>query len=671
VRRVIRDGGKLDLDVADVVAQAMKDWAVAQGAHYYAHVFYPLTNSTAEKHDGFISPQGDGDAIHEFSGKLLVQGEPDGSSFPNGGIRSTFEARGYTAWDITSPAYLMRTPNGVTLCIPTVFVSWTGEALDKKTPLLRSNAAMNRQAQRLLRILGNQEVAPVNSSCGAEQEYFLVDTQFATLRPDLLLSGRTLFGAPSPKGQQFDDHYFGAIPERVQVFMQDVEQQLYRLGIPAKTRHNEVAPGQFEIAPVHEAANVATDHQQLIMTVLKGTAKRHGFTCLLHEKPFAGINGSGKHVNWSVGNSTQGNLLDPGHTPHDNLQFLLFCAAVIRGVHRNGPLLRAVVATAGNDHRLGANEAPPAIISVYLGQQLEQVFQQIQRGEATGSATGGVMRLGVDTLPEFPKDAGDRNRTSPFAFTGNRFEFRAVGSGQSVAGPLVAMNTVLADSLEWISDRLEAEMASGQTLEQAAAVVLKQVMDLHGAVVFGGDGYADAWHREATEQRGLENLRNTAEALPVLRRDDVRELFQRQAVISPVELESRYEVYGEQYVLAIEVEARVALAMVRTQISPAVDKQISSLARSLQQQHALGLQPDQRRLHQLSDLQRQMDEHSLALEGELDLLHHGDTAALMHQCAQVILPRLSQLREAVDGLEARVDDDRWPLPSYREMLFVR
>ncbi len=644
---------------------------MAQGAHYYAHVFYPLTNSTAEKHDGFISPQGDGDAIHEFSGKLLVQGEPDGSSFPNGGIRSTFEARGYTAWDITSPAYLMRTPNGVTLCIPTVFVSWTGEALDKKTPLLRSNAAMNRQAQRLLRILGNQEVAPVNSSCGAEQEYFLVDTQFATLRPDLLLSGRTLFGAPSPKGQQFDDHYFGAIPERVQVFMQDVEQQLYRLGIPAKTRHNEVAPGQFEIAPVHEAANVATDHQQLIMTVLKGTAKRHGFTCLLHEKPFAGINGSGKHVNWSVGNSTQGNLLDPGHTPHDNLQFLLFCAAVIRGVHRNGPLLRAVVATAGNDHRLGANEAPPAIISVYLGQQLEQVFQQIQRGEATGSATGGVMRLGVDTLPEFPKDAGDRNRTSPFAFTGNRFEFRAVGSGQSVAGPLVAMNTVLADSLEWISDRLEAEMASGQTLEQAAAVVLKQVMDLHGAVVFGGDGYADAWHREATEQRGLENLRNTAEALPVLRRDDVRELFQRQAVISPVELESRYEVYGEQYVLAIEVEARVALAMVRTQISPAVDKQISSLARSLQQQHALGLQPDQRRLHQLSDLQRQMDEHSLALEGELDLLHHGDTAALMHQCAQVILPRLSQLREAVDGLEARVDDDRWPLPSYREMLFVR
>ncbi|CAK23884.1 glutamine synthetase III [Synechococcus sp. CS-197] len=671
VRRVIRDGGRLDLAVADVVAQSMKDWAVSQGAHYYAHVFYPLTNSTAEKHDGFISPQGDGQAIHEFSGKLLVQGEPDGSSFPNGGIRSTFEARGYTAWDITSPAYLMRTPNGVTLCIPTVFVSWTGEALDKKTPLLRSNAAMNRQAKRLLHLLGNDEVAPVNSSCGAEQEYFLVDTQFATLRPDLLLAGRTLFGAASPKGQQFDDHYFGAIPERVQVFMQDVESQLYRLRIPAKTRHNEVAPGQFEIAPVHEAANVATDHQQLIMTTLRSTAKRHGFTCLLHEKPFAGINGSGKHVNWSVGNSTQGNLLDPGRTPHDNLQFLLFCAAVIRGVHCHGPLLRAVVATAGNDHRLGANEAPPAIISVYLGQQLEQVFQQIQRGEATGSSNGGVMRLGVDTLPEFPKDAGDRNRTSPFAFTGNRFEFRAVGSGQSVAGPLVAMNTVMADSLEWISDRLEAEMGTGQSLEQSAASVIRQIMNQHGAAVFGGDGYSDAWHREATDDRGLENLRNTAEALPVLRREEVRSLFQRHGVISPVEMESRYEVYGEQYTLAIEVEAKVALSMVRTQISPAVQNHLSALASSLQQQQSIGLQPETRVLHQIAELHGRMDDHATALAGELHQLHNGDTAAAMTHCADVLLPRLQQIRETVDALENLVDDDRWPLPSYREMLFVR
>ncbi|MFN9661282.1 MAG: glutamine synthetase III, partial [Cyanobacteriota bacterium] len=381
IQRSIRLGSKLDLGVADTVAQAMKEWASARGALYYAHVFYPLTNLTAEKHDGFISPQADGKAIAEFSGKLLVQGEPDGSSFPNGGLRTTFEARGYTAWDVTSPAWLMRTANGVTLCIPTVFVSWTGEALDKKTPLLRSNAAMNREAQRLLRLLGETDIAPVNSSCGAEQEYFLVDAALTALRPDLQLAGRTLFGAPPAKGQQFDDHYFGAIPERVQVFMQDVERQLYRLGIPAKTRHNEVAPGQFEIAPYFEAANVATDHQQLTMTVLKATAKKHGFTCLLHEKPFAGINGSGKHVNWSIGNATQGNLLDPGHTPHDNMQFLLFCGAVIRGVHKYGPLLRSVVATAGNDHRLGANEAPPAIISVYLGSQLEDVFNQIRDGE--------------------------------------------------------------------------------------------------------------------------------------------------------------------------------------------------------------------------------------------------------------------------------------------------
>ena len=440
LQRTITRGGKLDTSVADVVAQAMKDWATSRGALYYAHVFYPLTNLTAEKHDGFIAPQSDGSVISEFTGKLLVQGEPDGSSFPNGGIRSTFEARGYTAWDVTSPAYLMQTPNGTTLCIPTVFVSWTGEALDKKTPLLRSNAAMDRQAQRLLALLGETEIAPVNSSCGAEQEYFLVDAAFTALRSDLQLAGRTLFGAPPAKGQQFDDHYFGAIPERVQVFMQDVEHQLYRLGIPAKTRHNEVAPGQFEIAPFHEAANVATDHQQLIMTVLKATAKKHGFTCLLHEKPFAGVNGSGKHVNWSIGNSTQGNLLDPGSTPHENLQFLLFCGAVIRGVHQYGPLMRAAIATASNDHRLGANEAPPAIISVYLGSQLEDVFSQIRSGSLQGSAKAALMSLGVDTLPDLNKDPGDRNRTSPFAFTGNRFEFRAVGSGQSVAGPLVVLN---------------------------------------------------------------------------------------------------------------------------------------------------------------------------------------------------------------------------------------
>lgn len=413
LQKTITTGAPLDMSVADVVAVAMKDWAIAKGALYYSHMFFPLTNATAEKHDGFISVQSDGSVISEFSGKVLVQGEPDGSSFPNGGIRSTFEARGYTAWDVTSPAFVMDTENGVTLFIPTVFVSWTGEALDKKTPLLRSNAAMSRAATRVLKLLGHTEVAPVNSSCGAEQEYFLVDANFATVRPDLLLAGRTLFGKSPAKGQQFDDHYFGAIPERVQVFMQDVEEKLYRLGIPAKTRHNEVAPGQFEIAPFFEAANVASDHQQIIMTVLRNTAKKHGFLCLLHEKPFAGINGSGKHVNWSVGNATQGNLLDPGDTPHANAQFLVFCGAVIRGVHKYGPLLRAVIASASNDHRLGANEAPPAIISIYLGSQLQDVFDQIASGEVTGSQAKGEMDLGVDTLPKFTKDAGDRNRTSP------------------------------------------------------------------------------------------------------------------------------------------------------------------------------------------------------------------------------------------------------------------
>jgi len=670
VQRTIREGGKLDPSVANAVAQAMKDWATSHGALYYAHVFYPLTNSTAEKHDGFIAPQSDGTVISEFTGKLLVQGEPDGSSFPNGGLRSTFEARGYTAWDITSPAYLMETPNGVTLCVPTVFVSWTGEALDKKTPLLRSNAAMNRQAKRLLTLLGNTEVAPVNSSCGAEQEYFLIDQAFLNLRPDLLLVGRSLFGAPSAKGQQFDDHYFGAIPERVQVFMQDVEQQLYRLGVPCKTRHNEVAPGQFEIAPVYEPANVATDHQQLIMTLLRSTAKKHGMACLLHEKPFAGINGSGKHVNWSVGNSTQGNLLDPGNTPHENMQFLLFCGAVIRGIHRFGPLLRSVVATAGNDHRLGANEAPPAIISVYLGSQLEDVFNQIREGEPKSSSTAGVMQMGVDTLPEFQKDPGDRNRTSPFAFTGNRFEFRAVGSGQSVAGPLVAMNTILADSLQWLCDELERCIQGGASLQDASFAVLKQIMQENGSVVFGGDGYSEDWHHKAVHERGLENLPTCADALPVLERPEVADLFERQGVLSRVELQSRYEVYAEQYILAIEVEAKLALRMARTQIQPAVQGSLGDLSGSLMEQKSLGLPIDTSLVEQISSLNKDLQDQSVVLEQALNNPPHGSAAHMRH-CAEVLLPIMLKLRQAADDLELLVDDDRWPLPTYQEMLFIR
>ncbi|MEB3307426.1 MAG: glutamine synthetase III, partial [Cyanobacteriota bacterium] len=669
IQRSMREGRKLDTSVADVVAQAMKDWATSRGALYYAHVFYPLTNLTAEKHDGFISPQSDGKAIAEFTGKLLVQGEPDGSSFPNGGLRTTFEARGYTAWDVTSPAWLMETPNGLTLCIPTVFVSWTGEALDKKTPLLRSNAAMNRQAQRLLRLLGETEIAPVNSSCGAEQEYFLVDASFTALRPDLQLAGRTLFGAAPAKGQQFDDHYFGAIPERVQVFMQDVERQLYKLGIPAKTRHNEVAPGQFEIAPFFESANVATDHQQLTMTVLKSTARKHGFSCLLHEKPFAGVNGSGKHVNWSIGNATQGNLLDPGDTPHKNLQFLLFCGAVIRGVHCFGPLMRAAIATASNDHRLGANEAPPAIISVYLGSQLEDVFNQIKSGQLTGSASKALMSLGVETLPDLNKDPGDRNRTSPFAFTGNRFEFRAVGSGQSVAGPLVVLNTILADSLQWITDQLETQLSSGAPLEEAAFTVLKATMEQHSAVVFGGDGYSSEWHHLAVEERGLENLRTSADALPVLERAEMRELFERQGVLSAVELESRFEVYSEQYILAIEVEAKLVLRMARTQIYPVVVDFLERLSRSLKDQESLGLPVERSVATQVATLNQQLVSRCGALEAAIQESPHGVHAHMRH-CADTLMPLMSEIRSAVDGLEVLVDDALWPLPTYQEMLFV-
>jgi len=579
IKNTVKTGVPLDAATADIVAAAMKEWAISKGVKFFSHIFYPMTNITAEKHDGFIVTNSDGAAITEFTGSLLIKGEPDGSSFPNGSIRMTNAARGYTAWDPTSPVYIMHTDNGSTLMIPCVFMSWTGEALDKKIPLLRSNDAMNKAGQRLLSVMGETEIAPLNSSCGAEQEYFLVDSNFANSRPDLLLAGRTLFGAAPAKGQQFDDHYFGAIPARVQVYMQDLEDQLYRLGIPAKTHHNEVAPGQFEIAPYFEAANVAADHQQMMMTLLKSTAKKHGFICLLHEKPFAGVNGSGKHVNWSVGNSTQGNLLDPGKTPHDNLNFLLFCGAVIRGVHLHGPLLRAVIASASNDHRLGANEAPPAILSVYLGDQLEKVFQDIKDGKLATSKAGGLMKLGLPQILHFERDPGDRNRTSPFAFTGNRFEFRAVGSSQSVSGPLVAMNTMLADSLNWIADKLEAKLKKkGADQADAVFAVLKELMGEHGNAIFGGDGYSEEWHKAAVEERGLKNIPTTADALPALQEKSVKELFKKTGVLSPVELASRYEVYAEQYILSIEVEAKLVVDMAKTTIYPAAVQYLFELS---------------------------------------------------------------------------------------------
>jgi glutamine synthetase len=671
IKKTITAGASLDPAIADTVATAMRDWAMAKGASYYAHVFYPMTNLTAEKHDGFISPQGDGTVISEFSGKLLIQGEPDGSSFPNGGIRDTFEARGYTAWDVTSPAYIMETDNGSTLCIPTVFVSWTGEALDKKVPLLRSIAAMNKAATKVLTLMGSKDVAPVNSSCGPEQEYFLVDAHFATLRPDLLLAGRTLFGKAPCKGQEFDDHYFGAIPERVQVFMQDVEEKLYKLGIPAKTRHNEVAPGQFEIAPVFESANVASDHQQMLMTLLRLTAKRHGFVCLLHEKPFAGINGSGKHVNWSVGNSTQGNLLDPGDSPHSNAQFLMFCGAVIRGVHKYGPLMRAVIASASNDHRLGANEAPPAIMSVYLGSQLEEVFTQIKNGTVAESKKSGVMDLGVDVLPKLSMDAGDRNRTSPFAFTGNRFEFRAVGSSQSVSGPLIALNTMLADSLEWMAGRLETELGNGADENTAILTVLKEVMNQHGAVVFGGNGYSDEWHKMAVEERGLANLRTTADALPMLKSAEIADLFKRTGVLTPVELESRFEVYAEQYVKSIDVEAKLVINMAKTVIYPAAIAYLSQLSSTMQGLVALGVSLDKERAQTVGNLLNTM----MASVSKLSEAHgkhdFGSTEDHMQHCAGSIRSLMDEVRQSADTLEAEIGDEFWPLPTYQEMLFIK
>jgi len=670
LKKTVETGAALDPATADIVAAAMKDWAMSKGANYFSHIFYPMTGASAEKHDGFIISEASGKAITEFTGSLLIKGEPDGSSFPNGSIRVTNAARGYTAWDPTSPAYIMQTDNGATLCIPCIFISWSGESLDKKVPLLRSNSAMNDAAQKVLKLMGEEEVDTLNSSCGAEQEYFLVDSNFANLRPDLLLAGRTLFGAAPAKGQEFDDHYFGAIPPRVQVYMQDVENTLYRLGIPAKTRHNEVAPGQFEIAPYYEAANVAADHQQLMMTVLKNTAKKHGFICLLHEKPFAGINGSGKHVNWSVGNSTQGNLLDPGTSPHSNLNFLLFCGAVIRGVNLFGPLLRAVIATAGNDHRLGANEAPPAILSVYLGSQIEGVFDQIRKGKLDNADEGGLMDMGLSQIMPFAKDAGDRNRTSPFAFTGNRFEFRAVGSDQSVTGPLVAMNTMLADSLNWIAGELKKQLKKNGDTTAATIAVLKKLMKENGQAVFGGDGYSSEWHKEAVK-RGLKNLPTTADALPYLRDKGIQELFSSTGVLSPRELESRFEVYSEQYILTIEVEAKLVINLVKTAVYPAATRYLTDLAMASTAAADMGVEIDNSIASSVAKNTNSMMKLVAKLEKALAKENHKSEEDHMQFCAKTIRGLMDDVRENVDNLEGLIADDMWPLPTYQEMLYIK
>ena len=660
----------LDPAVADVVASAMKDWAIERGATHYAHVFYPLTGLTAEKHDSFLEPDASGASMAEFAGKTLLQGEPDASSFPNGGLRDTFEARGYTGWDVTSPAYILENPHGNTLCIPTVFVSWTGEALDHKTPLLRSQQAMNVHAQRILRLFGHEDPAAVVSFAGAEQEYFLIDRSFYFARPDLLSSGRTLFGAHPPKGQEFDDHYFGAIPERVLGFMLDAERELFKLGIPAKTRHNEVAPGQFEIAPVFEKANLASDHQQLLMVTMRRVAQRHGMEVLFHEKPFAGVNGSGKHVNFSIGNAGQGNLLNPGDNPHDNAQFLVFCAAVIRAVHRHGGLLRASVASSSNDHRLGANEAPPAIMSIFLGDQLADVFDQIANGGATSSKERGTLVLGVDTIPDLPADAGDRNRTSPFAFTGNRFEFRAPGASQSIAGPMMVINTILAESLDVIAGKLEAAVAAGTEFNVAVQSVLAEIMAAHGSVVFNGDGYSPGWHTEAAE-RGLLNLPTCLEALPQFDTDEARTLFSTYGVLNERELASRYEVALEQYALSVSVEARSTLEVATTALLPAAIRYQSELVANATGLKALGYEHDPTSLDAVSNGVLELQK---ALAGLRAALAHDDEDATSfdHACyaGTTLIPKIRAVRAAVDSLEDVVADDLWPLATYQEMLFI-
>jgi glutamine synthetase len=670
LKKTIDFAEKLDASLADVVANAMKDWAIEKGATHFTHVFYPLTGLTAEKHDAFLVPDGDGGAMAEFSGKMLIQGEPDASSFPSGGLRATFEARGYTAWDVTSPAYLLENPNGTFLCIPTAFVSWTGEALDKKTPLLRSQQALNKQAKRVLSLFGVNTKLPVGSFAGPEQEYFLVDRNFVFSRPDLLIAGRSLFGAPSAKGQEFEDQYFGVINRRVLSFMMEVERELFKLGVPVKTRHNEVAPAQFEIAPIYEQGNLATDHNQLVMTTLRSVAKRYGMICLLHEKPFAGINGSGKHLNYSLGNAELGSLFDPGDNPHSNAQFLVFCAAAIRALHKYSALLRATVASASNDHRLGANEAPPAIMSAYLGEQLTDVFEQIKKGEVKGSKTKGIMHIGVDTLPPLPMDPGDRNRTSPFAFTGNRFEFRAVGSSHSIAGAQVALNTMMAESLDYVATELEKLGRVNKTqFNEGVQKLLQKMITEHGAIVFNGDGYSDAWHKEAAK-RGLPNLKTTPEALPVLTSKEVVALFTKYGVLSEAELKSRQEIYLEQYVKTVLTEANLVIRMARTVIFPAAMRYQGQLAETCASLKVIGHDFKMATLEEVTTELRTMQTEVDKLE---KLIAHegGDTLAHAKYMCEKVLPAMLAVRGHADALESVVADDLWPLPSYQEMLFIR
>jgi glutamine synthetase len=673
LQKTIRQGAQLtDPTVADAVASAMKDWAIEHGATHFTHLFQPMTGLTAEKHDSFLVPTGTGKAIAEFSGKELIKGEPDASSFPSGGIRATFEARGYTGWDPTSPAYIRESPNGATLVIPTVFVSWTGEALDKKTPLLRSMEALSNQALRILRLFGNTEAKKVFTTVGPEQEYFLIDKNFFYARPDLMNCGRTVFGAKPPKGQELEDQYFGTIPGRVLACMADMEAELFKLGVPVKTRHNEVAPSQYEIAPIFEDSNLATDHNQLMMDVMRQTADEYGLVCLLHEKPFAGINGSGKHNNWSMSTDTGENLLNPGETPHDNAQFLVFCVAVIRAVSKYPELLRVSVASAGNDHRLGANEAPPAIISIFLGDQLQDVMDQLEAGALKSTKQGGFMEIGVSVLPKLPRDAGDRNRTSPFAFTGNKFEFRAVGSSFSIAGPNTVLNTIVAESLDFIATKLEADVQAGKDLNKAIQDLLPGILKEHKKVIFNGDNYTEEWHQEAA-RRGLPNLKSTVDALPVIIRKDTIELFTKYRVFNERELQSRYNIFSEKYAKELTIEANMMVHLGRTMILPAALRYQTEVAQAVTATKAAGVE-NAAQVEHLRDLTGVLSKFQAAIASLEDALHHngnGDAYAHAKYMKESVLPKMSELRTLGDKLETMVADDLWPLPTYREMLFIK
>ncbi len=671
LKKTIEDGAELDPSIADVVAHAMKDWAIERGATHYTHWFQPLTGVTAEKHDSFISaPDTEGRVIMEFSGKELIKGEPDASSFPSGGLRATFEARGYTAWDCTSPAFLKEDALGVTLCIPTAFCSYKGEALDQKTPLLRSMQAIDKESLRILRLFGNTTAKRVVPSVGPEQEYFLVDRAKYLQRKDLIYAGRTLFGAMPPKGQELDDHYFGSIRERVGSYMNEINQELWKLGVCAKTQHNEVAPAQHELAPIYDQANVAVDHNQMVMETMKKVAGRHGLTCLLHEKPFAGVNGSGKHNNWSIIADDGINLLNPGDTPHENIQFLLVLGCILKAVDIHADLLRESAADVGNDHRLGANEAPPAIISIFVGEQLEDVIDQLcSTGEATHSISGGKLMTGVATLPDLDKDATDRNRTSPFAFTGNKFEFRMVGSSDSVAAPNVVLNTIVAEAFKEAADELE----QAEDFDTAVHDMIKKLLADHRRIIFNGNGYSDAWVEEA-EKRGLPNIKSMVDAIPAIKTEKAVKLFETFHVFTRAELESRAEIEYEAYSKAINIEARTMIDMAGKQIIPAVIKYTTQLAKSINEVTSACPGADTSvQVELLTETSALLSDMKVALAALIDLT---ETCGSMKE-AEVqarayhdqVVPAMTALREPADKLEMIVDKELWPMPSYGDLIF--